>query len=112
MPRSTSRPPIIPGSPEDRTIRGFCVRKTMSRGAFYRLPQKVRDELVTVYGPHTLRIMPAAEAKFDRDHAKPNSTEQRLLDKLKAKRVAKARKAAQAALASPNHVSKKKRQRS
>ena len=108
MSRITSRLPIIPGSFEDRSIEGFCLRKTMSKSGFYRMPEEVRDKLVTVLGPRTLRITPAAGAAFDKAHAKPDSTEQRLLAKLKAKRVAKAKKAAAASLASPRHVSKQK----
>jgi hypothetical protein len=103
---------ITPGSPEDRTIGGFCIRKTMSISGFYRMPEDVRDKLVTVYGPRTMRITPAAEAAFDKARANPTSTEQRLLNKLKARRVAKARKAAQASLLGPNHVSKKRKRKS
>ena len=61
MSRITSRLPIIPGSFEDRSIEGFCLRKTMSKSGFYRMPEEVRDKLVTVLGPRTLRIRPAAE---------------------------------------------------
>jgi hypothetical protein len=103
---------IEPGSAEDRSIEGFCIRHDLSKSGFYRMPEEVRDKLVTVLGPRTLRITPAAEASFDRAHAKPNSTEQRLLNKLKAKRVAKAKKAAAASLAGPRHVSKQRKRRS
>jgi hypothetical protein len=103
------RSSVVPGSPEDRTISGFLIRKDMSKPAFYRLPKKVRDALITVYGPRTLRISPKAEAKFDRDRARPNSTEQRLLQKMQVKRTAVAKKAAAASVVSR---SKKRRSRS
>ena len=71
MSRITSRLPIIPGSFED-IHEGFCLRKTMSKSGFYRMPEEVRDKLVTVLGPRTRRITPAAEAAFDTAHAKPD----------------------------------------
>ena len=56
MSRITSRLPIIPGSFEDRSIECFCLRKTMSKSGFYRMPEEVRDKLVTVLDPRTLRV--------------------------------------------------------
>ena len=103
-----NRSSVIPGSFEDRTIGGFCIRKAISKSAFYRLPKEVRDKLVSELGPRTMRITPAAEAAFDKAHASSRSTEQRLL--AKGKRVAQARKAARAAVAGPNHISKQRRQ--
>jgi hypothetical protein len=104
-------PQKIPGSPEDRSIGGFCIRKGMSKASFYRQPQAVCDALVTVYGPRTLRITEEAEAEWDRARAKPTSTEQRLLKKMQAKRVAQARNAARVSSASPRHVSQKRKRR-
>ena len=80
----------------------------MSKSGFYRMPEEVRDKLVTVLGPRTLRITPAAEAAFDIGSREAGLHGERLLAKLKAKRVAKAKKAAAASLASSRHVSKQK----
>jgi hypothetical protein len=96
---------IVPGSVEDRSIRGFLLRHNISKPTYYRLPPEVRAALETVYGPRTIRILPAAEAKFDRAKAKPSSTEEKLLERMRAKRVAKAKRAARASLAPGNHVS-------
>lgn len=104
MPRTSS---IIPGSPEDRSIKGFCLRHGMSKAGFYRLPERVRNKLVTTYGPKTLRILPKAEAKFDRDHARPGATEQQLIARMRARRVAQTQRAA--AAASPRHISNRMR---
>jgi hypothetical protein len=93
---------------EDLTIAGFCRRKGLSKAGFYRLPQKVRDALITVYGPKTLRILPKAEAKFDRDRNKPGATEQRLIARMRAKHSAQMKKAAAASVVSR---SKKRRAR-
>ena len=111
MPRSARIAPsarVAPDNP-DLTIGAFCRGRDMSKAAFYRLPQKVRDELVTYYGPKTARILPKAAAKFDRDRAKPNSTEQRLIARMRARRVAQTQRAAAAAVASPHHVSNRLR---
>jgi hypothetical protein len=106
--RSTSST-IESGSTEDRTIGGFCMRHDMSKSGYYRLPKEVRERLETVYGPRTIRITKKAEAEFDRRHAKPNTTEQRFLDRMRARRTAQARRAAAASLAGENHVSKRHR---
>jgi hypothetical protein len=92
----------------DRTIAGFRARHSMSKAGYYRLPKEVRAKLETVYGPRTIRILPKAEAAFDRAHSKPNSTEQRLVAKMRAKLTVTAKKAAAAAVKSPRHVSKRR----
>ena len=88
MPRRRSS--VIPGSPQDLTIKGFCIRHGMSKPSFYRLPESVRNKLITAYGPKTLRILPKDEAKFDRDHARPGATEQRLIARMRETRGADA----------------------
>ena len=42
---------IVPGSVEDRSIRGFLLRHNISKPTYYRLPPEVRAALETVYGP-------------------------------------------------------------
>jgi hypothetical protein len=108
--RSTSSA-IEPGSPADRTIAGFCMRHGMSKSGYYRLPPEVRAAIETVYSARTIRILPKAEAAFDRAHANPTSTEQRLLDRMRARRTAQARRAAAASLAGENHVSRRRQRR-
>jgi hypothetical protein len=105
MTRRTSS--IIPGSFADRRIIDFCVRHDMSKSGYYRLPKKVRAALETVYGPRTIRILPKAEAEFDRRYAKPTTAAARLLQKMERKRVAQAKKAGAAAIRSPRHVTKR-----
>jgi hypothetical protein len=83
----------------------------MSKSGFYRMPEEVRDKLVTVPRSANAAHQASGRAAFDKAHAKPDSTEQRLLAKLKAKRVAKAKKAAAASLASPRHIASKQKQR-
>jgi hypothetical protein len=99
---------IIPGSDDDRTIRGFRLRHGLSKASYYRMPAAVRAALETVYGKCTIRITKAAEQKFDRAKAKPVSTEIELLERMRTLRVTRARKAAQASLASGNHVSQRR----
>jgi hypothetical protein len=56
MPRSRR---LAPGNVEEDlavTIDVFRRPRGMSKATFYRLPQKVRDELITYYGPKTARI--------------------------------------------------------
>jgi hypothetical protein len=109
--RGRSASAITPGSPEDRTETGFCIRKGISKSTFHRMMNAGRGPRVTAYGPRTLRITKKDEADWDRSRANPGSTEQRLLAKMEAKRTAKAKKAAAASLAGPNHVSKKRKKR-
>ena len=106
------RSSIVPGSPQDRSIKGFCIRHGISKAGFYRLPENVRNKLITTYGPKTLRILPKDEAKFDRDHARPGATEARLVARMRARRVAQTQRAAAAAVASPRHISNRTRRRS
>jgi hypothetical protein len=101
--------PYQPGSPQDRTQTGFCIRHGWSKSKYFREKNAGRGPKETVDGARTIRIMPKDEAAFDRARANPNSTEQRLLQRMQANRIAQAKRAAAASLAGPNHVSKQRR---
>jgi hypothetical protein len=107
MTRSTSNRPL-PGSLEDRSPAGFCLRHgNMSKSTYFRLKNAGRGPKETVLSARTIIITKKDEDAYDRARSKPNSTERRLLQKLQAKRIAQARKAAAASLAGKNHVSKR-----
>jgi hypothetical protein len=103
------RTPIEPGSAEDRSIGGFCLRHGFSKPTYHRMKNAGKGPRETFYNRRTIRILPKDEAEFDRRHAKRNNAEARLLWKMEAKRVAQARKAAAAAVKSPRHPSKRRR---
>jgi hypothetical protein len=103
---------IEPGSAADRSVTGFRLRHgNMSRSDYYRRKKEGRGPRETWYGARTVIITPKDEAEWDRQRARPDATEQRLLAKLQKKRTEKARKAAAASVASRNHVSKQKKQK-
>jgi hypothetical protein len=105
MPRKTS---VIPGSAEDRSPAGFCLRHgNMSNSTYHRNKKAGRGPKETVLSARKIIITRKDEAAYDRARSNPNSTEQRLLQKLQAKRTAQAKKAAAASLAGKNHVSKR-----
>ena len=107
MPRKTS---VIPGSVEDRSQAGFRLRHgRMSKSTYHRNKNKGRCPRETVLSARTITITKKDEDAYDRARSKPNSTEQRLLQKLQAKRIAQAKKAAAASLRSKHHVSKRHR---
>jgi len=99
-----------PGSDEDRSPAGFRLRHgRMSKSTYHRNKNKGRCPRETVLSARTITITKKDEDAYDRARAKPNSTEQRLLQKLQAKRIAQAKKAAAASLRSKHHVSKRHR---
>jgi hypothetical protein len=104
--RGRSASAITPGSAEDHSPTGFRLRHWMSRSKYHRDKKEGRGPKETWYGPRTVIITPEDEAAYDRARANPDATERRLLAKMQAKRIAKAKKAAAVSLASPRHVSK------
>jgi hypothetical protein len=71
----------------------------MSKATYHRNKNAGRGPKETVLGARTIIITKKDEAAYDRARANPNSTEARLLQKMEAKRVAQAKKAAAASLA-------------
>jgi hypothetical protein len=109
--RSTSSS-IEPGSDADRSTRGFRIRHgNQSKSTYYRNKNAGRGPKETVLGARTIVITKKDEAAYDRARAKPSNAEARLLQKMQAKRIAQARKAAAASLASEQHVSKQRRRK-
>lgn len=81
----------------------------MSPSAYYRLRAAGRGPRETYISAGRIIITPAAEKAWDKARANPSTTEQRLIEKSKAFRLDRAKKAGKAALDSDNHVSKTRR---
>jgi hypothetical protein len=79
----------------------------MSKSTYHRAKNAGRGPKETVVSARKIIITKKDEAAYDRARSNPNSTEQRLLQKLQAKRIAQAKKAAAASLQSDRHVSKR-----
>jgi hypothetical protein len=83
----------------------------MSKSTYYRLKNAGRGPKETILSARKIVVTAKDEAAYDRARSNPNSTEQRLLQKLQAKRIAQAKKAAAASLAGNKHVSKRHQRR-
>jgi hypothetical protein len=79
----------------------------MSNSTYHRNKNAGRGPKETVLSARKIIITKKDEAAYDRARSNPNNTEARLLQKLQAKRIAQAKKAAAASLAGKNHVSKR-----
>jgi hypothetical protein len=106
----------VPGNVNDRSVEGFRIRHggrrgPMSKSKYHRLKNEGRAPRETVIGPNTTLITVADELAWDQERANPTDTEARLIAKVKAMRVKRAKKAAVAAAASPLHVSKQRKRR-
>ena len=81
----------------------------MSKATYYRLKNAGLGPRETQIPPHRVIITKADEAAWDRARSHPTGTEAELVARMQAGRVRRARNAARAATASPNHVSKRRR---
>jgi hypothetical protein len=110
-------PPWAPGDPRDRSIHGFRCRhgtrpgRPMSVATYQRIQHAGRGPRETILLPGITIITAPDEARWDEERANPVGAEARLVAKMKAARVAKARKAGRAAAMSPRHVSKQRRRK-
>ena len=103
--------------PNDRSVTGFRIRHgsargPMSRTLYYRLKKAGRGPREIRVTPTMIIITPEDELAWHDSLAHPRDTEQRLIAKVDARRLARAKKAAAASAASPRHVSKKKKKNS
>src|SRR5262245_2216579 len=107
-------PQWYPGCPGDRSVTGFRYRWGSSRGPMSKAKYYKRQRLGL--GPREVQlppgrviITPDAEADWAKARSNPNTTEERLVAKLKAQRLAKTKKAAAKSVEGDSHVSKQRR---
>jgi len=98
-----------PGNPNDRSIKGFCIRHgtargPMSKSRYHKLKRTQRGPKETIVGG-TILILPADEAAWDARWQAPTGAAAKLAAKEAALRKARAR----AAVASPKHISKQRK---
>jgi hypothetical protein len=100
--------------PNDRSVTGFRIRHgsargPMSRALYYRLKKEGRGPREIRVTPTLIIITPEDEVAWHQQLAHPGDTEARLIAKVDARRLARAKKGAAASAASPRHVSKRKK---
>ena len=106
---TTRRPdpqPWVPGNPNDRSIRGFCIRHgsargPLSKGKFYEMQREGIGPRLTAYGKRAVMITAADEAAWERERAEPTTTEGKLFVKeMRERRRKRALGAVEAAMRS------------
>ena len=90
----------VPGNPNDRSIKGFCIRHggangPMSKTKFFALKKKKRGPRETQVNG-TILIMPDAEAEWNRQNEQPTGALARLQKREAKWRLDRSKKAAQA----------------
>jgi hypothetical protein len=111
----TRIPTWVVGNPHDRSPTGFRVRHGSARGpmspsTYHRLKNAGLGPEETPVSAHRSIITVENELAWERARSNPTGTEAEFIAKMKKVRIRRAKKAAQAALAGPNHVSKLKKQ--
>jgi hypothetical protein len=99
----------IPGNPNDRSIKGFCIRHgtargPMSKSRYHKLKKLQRGPKETIVGS-VISILPADEAAWEDRWRAPTGAAAKLAAKEAELRKARAR----AAVASPRHISKQRK---
>lgn len=106
--------PWVPGNVNDRSVTGFRIRHgtargPMSRTFYYAMKARGEGPRETFLSVGKVIITEADEAAWEEQRANPRGTESRLIAKAEEMRRSRGRKAGRAAVASPRHVSKKRK---